>query len=59
MRKNTVRILGLLATVAVLSIPTPKVASAATACNLACIQGYHCCVQGNNPTCVPDSEACK
>ncbi len=31
---------------------------AAHACNLLCIQGYHCCVQGNQATCIPNSQAC-
>jgi hypothetical protein len=28
------------------------------ACSLLCIQGYHCCVTGNNEQCVPDSQPC-
>jgi hypothetical protein len=59
MRKTAARILGLLITVAAITSATPKVEAAKTACNLLCIQGYHCCVQGNHPTCVPETEACK
>jgi hypothetical protein len=29
-----------------------------TACNLLCIQGYHCCIIHKQPTCVPDTQAC-
>jgi hypothetical protein len=58
MRKTAARILGLLFTVVALTAATPKVEAAKTACNLLCIQGYHCCVQGNNPTCVPQTQAC-
>jgi hypothetical protein len=57
MRKNAARILGLLVTVFALSTATPR-AEAQKACTLLCIQGYHCCVHGNNDTCVPDSQAC-
>jgi hypothetical protein len=59
MRKTAARILGLLFTVVALTAATPKTEAATTACNLLCIQGYHCCVQGNNPTCVPEAQACK
>jgi hypothetical protein len=59
MRKTAARILGLLFTVVALTAATPKAEAAKTACNLLCIQGYHCCVQGNKPTCVPETEACK
>ncbi|HSS51809.1 MAG TPA: hypothetical protein VLX28_22945 [Thermoanaerobaculia bacterium] len=41
---------------AMLSVPA---SSHAQACTLLCIQGYHCCIHGNNQTCIPDSEACK
>jgi hypothetical protein len=58
MRKNAARILGLLVTVFALSIPSHKVEAAGSACTLLCIQGYHCCVQGSNDTCVPDSQPC-
>jgi hypothetical protein len=30
----------------------------ARACNLLCIQDYHCCVVGNHATCIPNSQAC-
>jgi len=59
MRKTTARILGLLVTIAALSTAAPRVEAQDQACTLLCIQGYHCCVQGNNQTCVPDSQACK
>ena len=60
MRKTTARILGLLVTIAALSTAAPRVEAQDTrACTLACIQGYHCCVQGNNQTCVPQTQACK
>jgi hypothetical protein len=59
MRKTTARILGLLVTVAALATATPKTEAAGTACTLLCIQGYHCCVQGNHPTCVPEAQACE
>ncbi len=29
-----------------------------TACNLLCIQGDHCCIIHNQPTCVPNTQAC-
>jgi hypothetical protein len=48
----------MLVTVAALTAATPKV-EAQKACTLLCIQGYHCCVQGNKDTCVPESQACK
>lgn len=57
MRKNAARILGLLITVFALAAPAHK-SEAAGACTLLCIQGYHCCVQGQNQTCVPNSQAC-
>jgi hypothetical protein len=57
MKKLTPLLLALgLACTALLSVPVP---SHAQACTLLCIQGYHCCVHGNNETCIPDSEACK
>jgi hypothetical protein len=28
------------------------------ACNLFCIQGYHCCIIKKQPTCVPETQAC-
>ena len=58
MRKTTARILGLLVTVAALTTATPKVQAAQRACTLLCIQGYHCCVQGNSQSCIPQSQAC-
>jgi hypothetical protein len=58
MRKNVARILGLLVTVFALSTLAPRVEAQDKACTLLCIQGYHCCVHGNNQTCVPDSQAC-
>jgi uncharacterized membrane protein len=58
MRKTTGRILGMLLTVAALSAATPKAEAAKTACTLFCIQGYHCCVQGNTQSCIPQTEAC-
>jgi hypothetical protein len=58
MRKNAARILGLLVTVFALSTSAPKVEAQNGACTLLCIQGYHCCVQGNKDTCVPDSQPC-
>ena len=58
MRKNAARILGLLVTVFALSTPVHKAEAAGSACTLLCIQGYHCCVHGNNDTCVPDSQPC-
>jgi hypothetical protein len=42
---------------ALVSVPVPS--HAQTACTLLCIQGYHCCVHGNNQQCVPDSQPCK
>jgi hypothetical protein len=62
MRKTTARILGLLLTIVALTAAAPKVEAtqdAKTACTLLCIQGYHCCVQGSNQTCVPETQACK
>jgi hypothetical protein len=58
MRKTTARILGLLVTIAALTTATPKVNAQQRACTLLCIQGYHCCVQGNNETCIPQDQAC-
>lgn len=58
MGKTTARILGMLITVAALTAATPKVEAAQRACTLLCIQGYHCCVNGNNETCVPQAQAC-
>ncbi len=58
MRKNAARILGLLVTVFALATTSHKVEAASTACNLLCIQGDHCCVKGNTPTCVPNSQPC-
>lgn len=31
---------------------------AAGACNLLCIQGYHCCVVGQHAECIPNDQAC-
>jgi len=28
------------------------------ACNLLCIQGYHCCVVGNQSECIPNDQSC-
>jgi hypothetical protein len=58
MRKNAARILGLLVTVFALSTAAPRVEAQDRACTLLCIQGYHCCVHGNNQTCIPESQAC-
>jgi uncharacterized membrane protein len=58
MRKTTGRILGMLITVAALTAATPKAEAAKTACTLLCIQGYHCCVNGSNQSCIPQTEAC-
>ena len=58
MRKTTARILGLLFTIAALTTATPKAHAAQRACTLLCIQGYHCCVQGNSQSCIPQSQAC-
>jgi hypothetical protein len=30
----------------------------AGACNLLCIQGYHCCVKGNKAQCIPNDQSC-
>jgi hypothetical protein len=30
----------------------------AGACNLLCIQGYHCCVKGNKAQCIPNDQPC-
>jgi hypothetical protein len=57
MRKNIARILGLLVTLFALS-SVPRVEAQNKACTLLCIQGYHCCVQGSNETCVPETQAC-
>jgi len=31
---------------------------AAHACNLLCIQGYYCCVVGNQAECIPNDQSC-
>ena len=59
MRKTAARILGLLVTIAALTSATPKIEAADPACTLLCIQGYHCCIQGSHPTCVPDAQTCE
>jgi len=46
-----------LSTMALLS-SVPKAESQQRACTLFCIQGYHCCVQGNNQSCIPNSQSC-
>ncbi|HEY4564355.1 MAG TPA: hypothetical protein VIJ36_15330 [Thermoanaerobaculia bacterium] len=48
----------MLVTVFALATPAHKSEAASGACTLLCIQGYHCCVQGQNQTCVPDSQNC-
>jgi len=48
----------LLITIFALSTLAPRVEAQDRACTLLCIQGYHCCVHGNNQTCVPDSQNC-
>ena len=58
MRKNAARILGLIVTLFALS-SVPRVEAQTGACTLLCVQGYHCCVQGSNQTCVPETQACK
>jgi len=58
MRKTTGRILGMLLTVAALTAASPKAEAAKTACTLLCVQGYHCCVNGNNQSCIPQTQAC-
>ena len=57
MKRLTALLFGLLGLFAGLIGSVPK-ASAQTACNLLCIQGYHCCIFGQQPRCVPDSQAC-
>ena len=58
-KKLTLGLFGFaLSTIALLS-SAPPAQSQQQACTLLCIQGYHCCVQGNNQTCIPDSEPCK
>ncbi|HEY3571500.1 MAG TPA: hypothetical protein VGP73_26480 [Thermoanaerobaculia bacterium] len=54
MRKNAARILGLLITVLALAAPSHKAEAASGACTLLCVQGYHCVVQGDTQTCVPN-----
>jgi len=57
-KKITLGVFGLaLSTIALLG-SAPK-AESQQACTLFCIQGYHCCIQGSNQTCVPLSEECK
>jgi len=58
MKKLTPLLLALgLSCTALLSVPVAT--HAQTACTLLCIQGYHCCVQGNHQECVPDAQPCK
>jgi hypothetical protein len=59
MLKTTARILGFLLTVAALSTSAPRAEAQQRACTLFCIQGYHCCVDGNSQSCVPLSQPCK
>ena len=36
----------------------PATPSASGACNLLCIQGYHCCVVKKQAECIPNDQAC-
>jgi hypothetical protein len=55
MRKLIFGTLGLLMTLAAfVSVPQP---AQAQVCPL-CIIGYHCCIQGQNAQCLPDSTPC-
>lgn len=59
MKKLTPLLLALgLSCTALLSVPAASHAQK-TACTLLCIQGYHCCVHGNNQECIPESQPCK
>jgi hypothetical protein len=37
---------------------SPAVPSASQACNLLCIQGYHCCIIKKQATCIPNDQPC-
>jgi hypothetical protein len=37
---------------------SPAAPSASQACNLLCIQGYHCCIIKKQATCIPNDQAC-
>ena len=53
MRKIALRLLGLSLVFTALGGALPQPARA-QACNLLCIQGYHCKIVHGQPTCVPD-----
>jgi hypothetical protein len=58
MKKIAIRVLALSFGLAALASSAPRAEAAGHACNLFCIIGYHCCLHGNQATCVPESEAC-
>lgn len=57
MRKNILRIFGLLFTLGALLPAVPPPAEAQTICP-ACIIGYKCCIQGSNAKCIPETRPC-
>ncbi len=57
MRKNALRIFGLLFTLGALLPAVPQPAEAQTICPF-CIIGYKCCIQGQTAKCVPEQSGC-
>ena len=57
MRKNALRIFGLLFTLGALLPAGPPPAEAQTICP-ACIIGYKCCIKGNEARCIPENRNC-
>jgi hypothetical protein len=57
MKRIRLGLLGLALTATAL-LSSPPRAESQTACTLLCIQGYHCCVNGNHQSCIPDSQSC-
>ncbi|HEY9420802.1 MAG TPA: hypothetical protein VIW92_05270 [Thermoanaerobaculia bacterium] len=56
MRRNALRIFGLFFTLATLVTAIPR-AQAQTICPV-CIEGYKCCIKGDNARCIPENRNC-
>lgn len=57
MRKITLRIAGLILTLAALASSAPLVQAQEPLCPF-CAIGYKCCIQGTQAKCIPNSASC-
>lgn len=55
--RRALRTLGLLVTFAALASGTSMAEPVDPICPF-CIQGYKCCIQGNQASCIPESRPC-